>query len=200
MNINWKMIIGAVVIAATVYLALGAVRPTTYSGLGLDFLVGRGAVTITNPSKDAVPVQLIGTGSSVFTLASQTAGVAGSSVKQTVGSTSTQVLDFSQPSGATTFSVTKGNKVKYVGGAETRLNASVDPVTADESRNIGIGAIVIILASLYYISAQNEHAIVRKLIRRELPVPVVVPVAEPAAAAGNVGRDGRMYSNYGTKD
>jgi hypothetical protein len=200
MKINWKMGIAAVVIVATAYLATSAVRPTTYSGTGLDFLVGRGVVTVTNAAKDAVPVQLTGTGSSVFTLVSQTEGVAGSSVKQTSGSTTTQVLDFSQPAGATTFSVTKGTRVKYIGGAENALQASVDPVTADEARNIGIAAIVVILASLYYISAQNEHAFVRKLVRRELPVPVVVPVVEAAAGTSNVGRDGRMYSNYGTKD
>ncbi len=199
MKFNWKMGIAAVVIVITLVLATNAVRPLTYSGLGLNFPVGKGAVTVTNSSNAIIPVQLLGTGYSSFVVTSKTEGVAGTSVKQTTGSTTTQLLEFSQPTGVSTFTVANGTSVKYVAGADARLQASVQPMSGDDIRNVGLLAIVVILACAYYISAQTEHKLVRKLIHRELPIPVVTPIADPAVAT-NVGRDGRMYSNYGTKD
>lgn len=199
MKFNWKMVVAAVVIVVTIILATNAVRPLTYSGLGLNFAVGKGAVTVTNSSKDIIPVQLVGSGYSSFVMTSKTEGVAGTSVKQTTGSTTSQLLEFNQPTGVSTFTIANGTNVKYVAGADTRLQASVQPMSGDDIRNVGLLAIAVILVCAYYISAQTEHKLVRKLIRRELPVPVIVPVAEPAVAT-NVGRDGRMYSNYGTKD
>ncbi len=200
MKLNLKTGLAAVVIVAAIFLATSAVRPTTYSGLGLNFLVGKGAVTVTNASKDTIPVQLVGTGSGSFVVTSKTDGVAGTSVKQTTGSTTSQLLEFGQPSGVSTFSVAKGTNVKYVAGADARLQASVQPMTDDESRNIGLAAIVVILAAVYFISAQTEHSLARKLLRRELLVPVVAPVVAAAVGDPNRGRDGRMYSNYGKDD
>jgi hypothetical protein len=197
-KLNLKMCLAAVVIVVTIIVATSVVRPTTYSGLGLNFPVGNGAVTITNASKDSLPVQLVGTGYSIFTLNSKTEGVSGTSVKQTVGTTISQLLEFGQPSGVTTFTVTKGANIKYIAPAETRLQASVQPMTDTDTRNIGFLAIGIILVALYYISAQTEHSFARKLLHRELPIPLVV--APAVVDNTNVGRDGRMYSNYGTND
>ncbi len=199
MKLNVKTVLAAVVIVVTVVLAMNSVRPLTYSGLGLNFPVGQGAVTITNSTKDAIPVQLVGNGYGSFVVFSKTDGVAGTSVKQTVGSTTNQLWAFNQPVGVTTFSVSKGSNVKYVAGADTRLQASVQPMTGDETRNVGLLAIAVILASLYYISSQDKHSLIRKLMRREAPV-VAVPVVAASAADPNRGRDGRMYSNYGKDD
>ena len=200
MKFNLKIGIAAMVIIVTIILATSVVRPTTYSGLGLNFPVSNGAVTITNASKDALPVQLTGSGYGSFIVTSKADGVGGSSIKQTTDSTTSQLWQFNQPSGVTTFIVAKGSNLKYSAGADARLQASVLPMTDDDTRNVGLLAIVVILVCAYYISAQTNHAFARKLLHRELPVPVVAPVVVAEAADANRGRDGRMYSNYGRDD
>ena len=125
MKLNWKISLAAVVIVATIILATNAVRPITYSGLGLTFPVGNAPVTITNPSKEAMPVQLVGIGSVSFVVSSKIDGFTGTSVKQTSTSTTSQLLELAQPSGVTTFTVAKGSNIKYIAPAETRLQASV---------------------------------------------------------------------------
>lgn len=199
MKLNLKTILAGIVIVVTVILAINAVRPQTYSGVGLNFPVGKGAVTIINASNAATPIQMTGTGYGSFVVTSKSEGVSGTSVKQTVGSTTSQLFEFNQPSGVTTFTVAKGTNVKYVAPADARLQVSSQPLADDEVRNIGLLAIVVIAASLYYISAQTNHAFARKILRREI-VPVAAPVVVAATGDPNRGRDGRMYSNYGKED
>lgn len=201
MKINWKLLVAVVVIVGAAVWAVSSVLPRSFSATKLTFAVGSGTVAINNPSDVPVAVQLVGKGSRTFTVASTIPTIAGSSVRQGTGNTSTQLFEYSLPPGKNEFSVTRGSDVNFVSASDTRLEAAVQPLSAADSRTTLIVAAVAILAGLYYISRTTQHRLVKTLLRREIPLPLVVPpVVAPAAGEPNRGRDGRMYSNYGGKD
>src|SRR5688572_12360977 len=66
MKFNWKVAAGAIVVIAVIVLAFSITRSTAYSGANLNFGVSGGPVTVTNPSDEAIPVQLVGSGARNF--------------------------------------------------------------------------------------------------------------------------------------
>jgi hypothetical protein len=59
MKINLKVLIALIVIVAVGYWAVISILPRSYSGSALNFGVGSGTVTVTNPSTESVPAQLV---------------------------------------------------------------------------------------------------------------------------------------------
>jgi hypothetical protein len=196
MKINPKVAIALVLIVAALFVTVNTIRARTYSGANLAFEVGSGSVTLTNSSDAPVLVQLLGTGSATFVVTSATEGVAGSSIKQTSSPTS-QLFEFGLPPGDTTFTVAKGKNLKFSTTDATRLQATVQPISSDDVRSTILLGVAVIAGALFYLSNTTQHRLVRKWIGREIPVPLVPVVA---AAASNIGNDGRAYSNYGSKD
>lgn len=197
MKINPKLALAVLLIVAAIFVTVNTIRARTYSGANLAFEVGTGAVTLTNSSDSTIPVQLLGTGSTTFVVTSTTETAAGSSIRQTEGTTG-QLFEFALAPGATSFSVAKGKNVKFSTSEGSTLQATVEPISSGEVRSTILLAVAVIAAALYYISNTTNHRYVRKLIGREIAIPIVPEVVAPAtASASNVGRDGRAYSNYG---
>src|SRR5689334_15598842 len=113
MKLNLKVIIAIVVIIGATVWAVDSVRSRSYSGTAFTFSVGHGAVTLVNSSDAAVPVQLVGTGSRSFTVATSMDGVAGTSERVGTGRTTTQLFEFSPLPGSTNFTVTGGTDVNF---------------------------------------------------------------------------------------
>ncbi len=198
MKINFKALIALVVVVVAAFWVISSVRTTTYSGTDLNFGIGSGAVTVTNPSDTAVPVQLVGTSSRSFTISKTIAGVEGSSTRTGSGSATTQVLEFQLPPGTNVFSVARGTNVKFIADSDTRLEASVDPLSQSEARTTLIIGAIVILGGLFYASRTTEHRWMSAL--RSKPAPVTVPATlsgdtKPVNIAANKGRDGRAYSD-----
>jgi preprotein translocase subunit SecE len=189
-----KVVFAFVIIFATIVWAIGSLLPTTYNGSDLNLGVGAGIVTVTNPSDASIPVQLVGSGSRSFTVSSTIEGVSGSSTRLGTGSSSTNMFEFELPSGISEFTIVRGTNVKFVADTATQLRATVNPLSADSSRTTIIVAIVLVLGSLFYASRATGHGWMRAL-RPQTPVEMAEPVAVPAAADVNQGRDGRMYSD-----
>lgn len=201
MKINWKVAVSVVVMVVALVWAVTSLLPHSFSGTNLTFGVGSGTVTVNNLSDLAIPVQLIGTGSRVFTVGSSIEGIAGSSTRQGSGSSSTQLFEYASPPGKSDFIVTKGANVKFVANNETGLEATVQPLNNEEVRSTLILAAVAICAALFYASQSTGHRWLRSLRRREVPVLATeAAAATPANGDPNRGRDGRMYSNFGNKD
>jgi hypothetical protein len=199
MKINWRVLVAVVVIVGAIFWMVDSVRPRSYSGSNLTFLLGNGAVTVTNPSDTPVASQLTGTGSRAFTVSSITEGLSGTSTSEGTGSKTTQLFAFDLPSGVSTFTVTRGTNASFAGTTDSKLQASADPLTPDNARTTLIVGIALIVAALFYISRTTGHRWLSAL--RGIPAVIPVPVVETAPVVdANRGRDGRMYSNYGGKD
>lgn len=200
MKFNWKILVAGLLVVVAAYWAQDSVRMRSYTGTNLSFGVGTGPVTVTNPSDQPVPVQLIGTGTRAFSVSSAIEGLTGSSIKAGSGSSTTQVFDFAFLPGINGFTITRGTNVNFVSNSGTRLAVTVQPTTDSEARTTLIIAAVLVLGGLFYISRTLGHPWLSRLRRQPVAVEVPVPVVETATGDPNRGRDGRMYSSYGSKD
>jgi hypothetical protein len=189
MKFNWKVAAGAVVIIAVIVLAFSATRSTAYSGSNLNFAVTGGPVTVTNPSGDAIPVQLVGSGARNFTVSTSIDGVRGNSTRDGSGSSATQTFLFDLPAGVSEFTVERGNGVQFVAATDTVLEAVSSPMTNDQMRTTLIIAGLAVLAVLFYMSNATNHQWLNTLRGK----PQFVPV--PVAADDGHGRATRSYGD-----
>lgn len=157
MKFTWKVIVAFILIAVSIVFAITSTSASSYSGKNLTFVVGTGSITITNSSDVTIPVQLLGTGSRSFTVKSTMDDVSGSSTRDGSGSSATQTFEFDLPSGVNEFSIIRGNDVNFVAETDTRLQATVQPMTADQSNTTMIAVAVFVLIALYYISQTTDH-------------------------------------------
>lgn len=201
MKINGKVLIASVVLIAAIVWAISSLQSHSFSGKNLTFGLTSGTATVNNPSDAPIPVQLLGTGSRTFTVSSSSDGIAGSSTRQSAGNGVTQLFEFALPPGKSDITVGHGTNVNFVSTSETKLDATVQPLSAAESNTTIVMAVIVVLGALFFISRTTGHAWINLLRRQQAPV-VPLEVVPVVAAAGdtNRGRDGRMYSNYGGKD
>lgn len=191
-----KVFVSLVVIIGALYWAVNSLSTRSYAGTDLNFDVGAGAVTVTNPSDVPVPVQLVSPGSRVFSVTSTIAGVSGSSATQGTGSDRTQLFEFAPPSGVSQFTVTRGTGVSFVMTAPTRLDISVQPLSENDTRTTIIATVVVIVGALYYISKATGHRWIARLRQQVATAPVVQPVVQSAFAAQ--GTEVRAYGDNRT--
>jgi hypothetical protein len=196
MKINWRVLIASVLIVGALYWMVNSVRPHSYTGANLSFDIGTGTVTVTNPSDAPVPAQLVGAGTRTFTISSTIEGLSGTSTKQQVpGQNITQLFEFSSPPGVSEFTIVRGKDVKFVTESDTRLGATVQPISESESRTTLITGVVFILAALYYISRATGHSWISRLRGKTIEAPVqAAGPSTTSRGAANRGRDGRAYS------
>lgn len=154
---NRNVIIAIVILVGTIIWGFESLRTRSYSGTDLNFSVGTGIVTMTNPSDSALPVQLIATNTSVFSVTSSIDELAGRSTTQGTGSNRTQRYEFMLPSGVSDFTVTRSANVSFVASTTTLLEASVQPLSAGDSRATLVLAAILIAGSLFYLSYANDH-------------------------------------------
>jgi len=186
MKINWKVLLATGLIVAVIYWAVGSVLPRSYSGSALNFGVGSGTVTVTNPSTESIPVQLVAKSRS-FRVSITIEGVSGPSTRQGSGRDATNLFEFVLPPGVSKFTITRGADVSFVANTETKLEATVLPVSVSESRTTIIVAAVVVLGALFYISRTTDHRWISILRRQETSVPDLKLAAESAAIAHGQG-------------
>lgn len=197
MKINWTMlktILALVVIVGAVLWAVDSLRASTYSGANLNFEVGDGVVALTNPSDQAVPVQLNSTRN--FTVVSSTiAGVSGASARQGTGSSLTNLFEFGLPPGESEFRVVRSSGatgvVTFAATTAANLVATTQPLSDTDYRATLIAMVVVILVALYYLSSLSEHRWLYALRGKAAPVPQpLVP-----APVGGQGESMRAYGD-----
>ncbi|MBZ0296213.1 MAG: hypothetical protein K8L99_26880 [Anaerolineae bacterium] len=154
---NWKVLVALLILAGAVIWSVDSIRARGYGGSDLNVGVGNGLVTVTNPSDEAIPVQLVGERAGTFTVSSSIEGVSGRSVTQGNGRNATQLLEFALPPGASQFTVVRGADIHFVTIADTPLEVAVQPLNAEDTRNTLLIAGIVILGSLFYLSSLNGH-------------------------------------------
>lgn len=191
-----KIIVALVVIVGALVWAVGSLQTRSYSGSNLNFVIGQGAVTVTNPDEQPVSLQLVSAGSRVFSVSSSIAGVSGPSVKQGTGSTTTQLFEFASPSGVSAFTVVRGTNVSLVTPDTTKLNVSVQSLSESDARTTTIIAIIAIAGGLYYISRTTNHRWIARLRGQAAPIPAAKPAA--VSAMSGQGAELRAYGDNRT--
>ena len=195
MKFNWKILAALVVLVGVTFWGVDSLRTRSYSGTDLNFGVGSGPVTVTNPSDQAIPVQLVGTGTRSFAVSSSIDGVAGSSTREGSGRNTTQLFEFELPPGVSEINVVRGTAVNFVASADTSFAASVQPVNAEEAKSTLILAAIVIIGALFYSSKATSHRWVNLIRREKAAVQAVQPAVVEATGNPNMGRDGRMYQD-----
>lgn len=185
MKLNLRVIIAAVVIVGVIVWAVDSVRARSYSGNDLNFVVGRGPVTVTNPSDQPVPVQLLGKGSRSFSVTSTLENVTGSSTMEGTGSNRSQLFAFELPPGDSEFTVVRSTnattEVNFVADTDTRLAAVAQPLKTDDTRNTIIVAVVVVLGALFYMSHTTGHLWISASRRKAASEQAAKLLAENAA-------------------
>jgi preprotein translocase subunit SecE len=181
---TFKGIIAVAIIVGAIFWAVDSLRPRSYSGSNLNFPVGQGPVSMTNPSTSPVPVQLVAAGSRTFNIVSTIESISGTSTKQGTGASTSQLFEFNLPVGNSEFTISRGAGVTFVADTPTLLQATVNPMSNDTARTTVIVAIVVILAALFYLSHLTEHRWLSAWGRKQKPIlaPVPVPTSEGPAA------------------
>ena len=167
MKINRKIVVAIVVIVGALLWGLTSINSQSFSGQKLNFDVGSGPVTVTNPSDESVAVELVGTGSRSFSLVNTTLDITGTSKRQGSG----QLFEFELPSGVSEFSVARGNGISFATSSDTSLGAIVQPLSADDIQSTLIFVVVVILGALYFISRTTEHQWITDLRQRQAGSP-----------------------------
>jgi hypothetical protein len=192
MKINWRVLIALILVAGVIYWAFSSVIPKSYSGSGLSFEVGRGAVTVANPSDMVVPAQLVGSRSNSFTVVSDTEGLSGSSTRQGSGANSTSLFEFELPPGTSEFVVTRGTNVNFITQTETDLDVRLQPVSSGELTTTLLVAVAIILGALFYISHATDHQWLSLFRGQKISIVTAAPIADETS-----GSQGRASKSYG---
>lgn len=197
MKLNWRILVALVVLGGATFWGLDSVRTRSYSGTNLDVAVGSGPVTITNPSAEAFPVKLVGTGTRSFSVSSASSSVSGSSTRQGSGRATTQLFEFDLPAGITELMiVARGTaNVSFVADTASRLGVTVQPLTAGDAQTTLIIAAIAILGSLFYISRATGHRWISRFRRVDSSLQDTQPNPVAAISDPNKGRDGRMYTD-----
>jgi hypothetical protein len=188
MKINWKVVIALALIAVVSYWAVDAVRQRSYTGANLTFSVGRGPVTVTNPSDESVLVQLTSPETRAFQVSSAIEGAAGVSEAQGVGRDRIQFLEFTLPSGVSEFTITRGSNVYFNGETDINLEATVQPLTPSEAPTPMIAAALVVAAALFYVFRTTGHLWMSALRRQEVSDHAAEQLAERANFKRMFGR------------
>jgi preprotein translocase subunit SecE len=196
MKFNWKILVALVVVVGISFWGVDSIRARSYSGKDVDFSIGSGAVTVTNPTDSTIPVQLTGTGSRSFSLFESTMDVTGSSTRDGSGSRSTQLFEFELPVGVSTFSVARGKDVRFIASADQSIDATVQPLSQQDTQTTGIIVVIIIAGALFFISRSTDHALIKRLRNGN-----VQPTTKPAVAvaSGGQGENLRSFGDNRTK-
>lgn len=165
MKFNWKILVALVVLVSGFLWGVQSLRTRSYSGTDVTFSIGSGPVTVTNPSAQSVPVQLAGTGSRSFSITNSSNDLSGTSVREGSGGNSTQLLDFDLPIGVSEFSIVRGQGVIFIATSGEPLEASVQPLSAEESQATLIAVVIVMLGAILSIIYMSRQLWISRLKR-----------------------------------
>lgn len=196
MKLNWKaakIVFAFVIVVGALFWVVDSVRTRSYSGTNLTFGFGSGPVTVTNPSDQNVPVQLVSPGTRSFKVFSTIDSASSSSTRQGSGNTASHLVEFALPPGISEFTLTRGNNVSFVTDSEINLTSNVQPLDVPQSRTIIIVAAIVILGMLFYISKVTSHRWINLFRGRRTSD----EETKPAVAVTDDNGQGRAARSYG---
>jgi preprotein translocase subunit SecE len=170
MSKSITLTLAVLAIFGIIFWAINSTRQRTYEGADLTFVVGSGSVIVTNSSDNEIPVAMRSEGRTAsFRVTSTDFDLNATSTRQGSGRVAYHGVEFNLPPGQATIDVTRGNNVQFISSSATRIAATVIPMGADEAQTTYMIAVVVVLASLFFISNTTEHQWI-SFVRSKLPI------------------------------
>jgi hypothetical protein len=152
-------------VAIAVLIMLGAafwgyttVRSYEYGGSSIMFPVGGGHAIVTNTGDAPIPIEMrSGERIASFRVASPELGLSQTSKRQGTGRDAYHAVYFDLPPGQARIEVVSGSDVRFISRSDTRITATVTPVSASTVRWVLILSGGVILWALYYSSRVTGH-------------------------------------------
>ena len=147
------------VIVGAVYWAFNTARSYTYVGNNIMFPVGGGHAIVKNTSNAPIPIEMrSGERIASFRVTSADLGMTQSSKRQGTGRDAFHAVYFDLPPGQARIDITSGSGVQMISRGETRIEATVVPVSATSVRWVLILSGGVSLWALYYMSSAINHS------------------------------------------
>ncbi len=156
MKINFRAIIGLVLIVGVLYVAVTSVMATSASGREISVWSSSGSVALENSSDE--PVMAVMTARSTFRV-----NVSGDeptelvSARAGTGRNVTQTIETELPPGPAVLTITRGSDVTFRFASEANLEATATPRNESDTQSLLLFAGVIILGLLFYVSNATQH-------------------------------------------
>jgi hypothetical protein len=194
MKFNWKIVLAVVILVGAVVWGMQSLQVRTFTGIDLNFGIGSGPVTVTNQTDVPIPVQLVSTGTRSFSITnSSLLDVSGSSVRQGSGSTATQLMEFDLPSGVSEFTIARGNDVTFAARSDKPMQATVQPLGAQNSQTTLLMTIVLVLGSIAYIGYTTKPIWLSRIRKADMSTQDTKPTA--STQSGGQGANIRSFGD-----
>lgn len=162
-----QIVIAVIVMLGAAYWGYSATRSYRYSGANIMFPVGGGHAIVQNTGDQPLEIEMrSGERVASFRVVSADLGLNSTSKRQGTGRTAFHNIIFDIPPGQTRIDVASGSDIRMIARGETRIEATVVPVSASTRQWILILVGGIILWALYYISSVTKHRWISDLRHR----------------------------------
>jgi hypothetical protein len=167
MKTKIQVVIAVIVMLGAAYWAYSTTRSYQYSGANIMFPVGGGHAIVLNTGDEPLEIEMrSGERSASFRVASTDLGLTESSKRQGTGRAAFHNVIFDIPPGQTRIDVTSGSDVRMIARGETRIEATVVPVSASTIQWVLILSGGVMVWALYYISSATKHRWIGSLRNR----------------------------------
>jgi hypothetical protein len=164
MKTKIQVAIAVLIIIGAAYWGFNTSRSYTYSGSNIMFPVGGGHAIVTNTSSEPLEIEMrSGERIASFRMTSADLGLTQTSRRQGTGGQAFHNVIFEIPPGQTRVDVVSGRDVRMIARGDTRIEATVVPVSASTVRWVLILSAGVILWALYYMSSVTGHRWIRSL-------------------------------------
>ena len=158
MKTKIQVLIATIIIIGAAYWGYTSTRSYQYSGSNIMFPVGGGHAVVLNTSDQPLEIEMrSGERIASFRITSADLGLSQTSRRQGTGREAFHNTTFEIPPGQTRIDVASGSDVRMIARGDTRIEATVVPVSASTVRWILILSGGVILWALYYISSVTGH-------------------------------------------
>jgi hypothetical protein len=158
MKTRIQVAIALLVMIGAAYWGITSTRSYHYSGNNIMFTVGGGHAIVLNTGDEPLPIEMrSGERIASFRITSADLGLSQTSKRQGTGREAFHNVKFDIPPGQTRIDVASGSDVRLIARGDTRIEATVVPVSASTVRWILILSGGVIVWALYYISSVTGH-------------------------------------------
>lgn len=158
MKTKIQVFIAMLVILGAAYWGFSVTRSYQYSGNNIMFPVGGGHAIVRNTSDQPLEIEMrSGERVASFRVASADLGLTQTSKRQGTGREAFHNVIFDVPPGQTRVDIVSGNDVRMIARGDTRIEATVVPVSANSIRWSLILSGAAALWALYYMSSATGH-------------------------------------------
>lgn len=168
MKTKIQVAIAVLIMIGAAYWGFTSTRAYQVSGNNIMFRVGAGHAVVLNTSDEPLPVEMrSGERIASFRVTSADLGLSQTSKRQGTGRDAFHNVKFDIPPGQTRVDVASGSDVRMIVRGDTRIEATVVPVSPSTVRWILILSGGVILWGLYYISSVTGHRWIGTLRNRQ---------------------------------